>query len=210
MNSEARRHNALIRANSLDEPLQPLLRPPPVPRSEWPLSVSIPDAAAEGGGSTASAYTDKAPQAVPLTNRVFSDSDAVPSKPSGRGRHGLPRLEIEPPTPSPLFPRDLTSLMRLGQEEARALVKEYGLVRVRYAKKVAQSPLSAVAGEAGPQDGTSTGKDKDKQKGKEKEQDQGQDGKKDEDASPQLEPIIEEETREESLNRFMSYIGVRT
>ncbi|KAI0748795.1 hypothetical protein BC629DRAFT_1298285 [Irpex lacteus] len=87
-NSEARRHNALIRANSLDEPLMPLLRPPPLPRSEW-----------------------------------------------------------NPLTPSPLFPRDLTSLIRLGTEEARALMREYGLVR-------------------------------------------------------------EEESREESINRFLAYIGV--
>ena len=31
---------------------------------------------------------------------------------------------------------------------------------------------------------------------------------REEDAVPELEPIVEEESREESLNRFMSYIGV--
>lgn len=156
----------------------PLLRPPPVPRSDWPLSVSIPAGSAHGG--SASAYADKAPAALPMTTRVFSESDAIhPTPATAQGRRArLPRLDIEPPTPSPLFPRDLTSLIRLGPEEAKALMEDYGLVRVRYPTTL----LLPILGE----------------------------DEEDVEQKPEVfaeEPVVEE-SREESINRFLSYIGV--
>lgn len=36
-------------------------------------------------------------------------------------------IDLTPPTPSPLFPRDVKSLMRLNHEQAKSLVREYGL-----------------------------------------------------------------------------------
>lgn len=40
----------------------------------------------------------------------------------------MPISEIEPPTPSPLFPRKLTDLFTLSPEDTRRLVLDYGLV----------------------------------------------------------------------------------
>lgn len=37
--------------------------------------------------------------------------------------------DVEPPTPSPLFPRNLADLFSLNPDEARTLASEYGLVR---------------------------------------------------------------------------------
>ncbi|KAH8087875.1 hypothetical protein BXZ70DRAFT_875678, partial [Cristinia sonorae] len=37
------------------------------------------------------------------------------------------KIDLTPPTPSPLFPRDITGLMRLSPNEARTLVRDYGL-----------------------------------------------------------------------------------
>lgn len=36
--------------------------------------------------------------------------------------------DVEEPTASPMFPRDLATLVSLGPEEARKLVREYGLI----------------------------------------------------------------------------------
>lgn len=160
--------------------------------------MSIPNVSGEAG--SASAYTDKAPQVLPITSRVLSESDAAPANTAargfGRGRGKLPRLEIEPPTPSPLFPRDLTSLIRLGTEEARALVRDYGLVRVRYPKQPPQAPPQAPSENA--LDITTEEIEADDREGQQHLKEVEVVG----------EPIIEEESREESLNRFLSYIGV--
>ena len=64
---------------------------------------------------------------------AFEDSPAWESEPSGEGI--LVDLGIDfsgwdavPRTVSPLFPRDVATLVGLSAEEARTLVKEYGLV----------------------------------------------------------------------------------
>lgn len=36
-------------------------------------------------------------------------------------------METVPPTPSPLFPHDLKTLFKLGPEDARILLRQYGL-----------------------------------------------------------------------------------
>jgi len=40
---------------------------------------------------------------------------------------GNDEIDIEPPTPSPFFPKNLGSLLKMKPEDARALVKDYGL-----------------------------------------------------------------------------------
>ncbi len=73
-------------------------------------------------------------------------------------------------------------------------MREYGLVRVRYPEK---SKLADV-GEAEEGDGGGDGQDKQEEGGKEA-------GKEDEEVG---EVVEEEESREESINRFLAYIGV--
>lgn len=212
VNREARRHNALIRANSLDEPLIPLLRPPP-----QPLNISIPSI---GSGSAIphptsnsntnkalSAYTETehAPPPLPLTARVFSESQAHSHirnpKKLGKLDTGVGRLRRElggvggvggeVGTPSPFFPRDLMGLMRMGGEDAKMLLREYGLVRVR--RRV-------------------VGKEKEKEVGVDGESVEGDGGEREgEGGEKEVEEVVEEEeeeTREESINRFLAYIGV--
>ena len=84
-------------------------------------------------------------------------------------------LDLEPPTPSPFFPRDLTSLIKLPTDQARALVTDYGLgvVRVR-------NPSG-----------------------------DGKPGNANKKQSAKREPE-DEESREATLNKFLSYIGVST
>lgn len=77
-------------------------------------------------------------------------------------------------------------------------MREYGLVRVRYPEK-AGSKLADV-GEAEEGDGDGDG-DGDGQ-GKEKRDEAG---KEDDEMG---EAVEEEESREESINRFLAYIGV--
>lgn len=51
------------------------------------------------------------------------------------GKPILPTIitDFADPTPSPLFPKDLTSLMRLSPHETRTLMEDYGLVPVHHA-----------------------------------------------------------------------------
>ncbi|KAI0090508.1 hypothetical protein BDY19DRAFT_935508, partial [Irpex rosettiformis] len=245
-NSEARRHNALIRSNSLDEPLMPLLRPPPVPLS---LHLTIPTGTGRylqtsgggGGGGVergergerggVSAYVDRTPTALPLTARVFSESAVGASQPFvlGLGRGGRRGVvggrdgkrgggvdgklkgvgekwrgggggggydEPTVVTPSPLFPRDLKGLMRMGGEEAKALLREYGLVRVRYGGGGKRGLKNVVGGEVD---------------GGEKEGGGCMEGSEREVViEDEVEEVEEEEeeTREERINRFLAYIGV--
>lgn len=51
------------------------------------------------------------------------------------GKPILPTIitDFADPTPSPLFPKDLTALMRLSPHETRTLMEDYGLVPVHHA-----------------------------------------------------------------------------
>jgi len=106
-NSEARRHNALLSSTAaFSEPLRPLHRP----------------------------YPTQSPSSMPsmsLTTPVSQTRTIVPS-PNMSSAHTettmLPE-EIEPPTPSPLFPRNIADLFAMSPDNARMLVADYGLVK---------------------------------------------------------------------------------
>lgn len=174
---EARRHNALIRTNSLDEPLRPLLRPPPPGEDAVPLDELELMTPSDDGRATPLRGLDTSalPPALTIDARLRSKS-----KSGIRGKH----LLKEPATPSPLFPRDLSSLMNLSPHETKALIKDYGLARLRH---VARTPVTQ-SGEPNdifsPSYNTNAG-------------------------TVGTEVVEEDEPREESLNRFLSYIGVR-
>ena len=94
--------------------------------------------------------------------------------------------EVGPLTPSPLFPRDMASLFKLGPDEARALVRDYGLLEDipeengdSEVVRVNGSPNRSDTGLAAPG------------------------------GSPDLRRMPEENvTRERDLSRFMAHIGV--
>ncbi|KAG5645439.1 hypothetical protein DXG03_006263 [Asterophora parasitica] len=121
-NSDARRHNASLRSPSMTtEPLRPLLRPLPsalqspayVSKRPWAAYPSMATAVPSPmtpfpGVPTPTPLTLKVPALMvpPGSNQVF---------------------ELIPPTPSPLFPRDLGSLFALGPDAAKRLLQDYGL-----------------------------------------------------------------------------------
>ncbi|TCD66529.1 hypothetical protein EIP91_001249 [Steccherinum ochraceum] len=127
-NSEARRHNALIRSNALDEPLRPLLRPfaKPVPP---PSSPHQPEMAPADPSTPKAAPVDADPAASDPTTIPILEIGEEPKKtePLPPAPPTPVEIDLTPPTPSPLFPRDLTSLMRLSPSDAKVLVREYGL-----------------------------------------------------------------------------------
>ncbi|THH30881.1 hypothetical protein EUX98_g3320 [Antrodiella citrinella] len=120
-NSEARRHNALIRSNSLDEPLIPLVRPFATPASS-PILSRQPSSASAIPSPPAPEELPKEPS-EPMTVPILEISEEFPKQ----EKPAVLEIDLTPPTPSPLFPRDLTGLMRLSPDDARALVREYGL-----------------------------------------------------------------------------------
>lgn len=182
---EARRHNALIRSNSLDEPLRPLLRPPPSLGDVFP-----PLAVSDGDGS-------ETPRALaPTGTGVFEpgrpaltiDASFDAGGKSGYGGHRkakrsavtpLSALDLQEPAPSPRFPQDLNSLTTLSPIETKELMRDYGLVKL---KRVVHRGNGSPGGETTP---TAN------------------------DPEPEIVEVIEAtEPREETLNRFLSYIGV--
>lgn len=52
---------------------------------------------------------------------------------------GIKLFELLPPTPSPLFPRDLPTLMKLGDDEVKTLVSDYGLLTPHLNESVERS-----------------------------------------------------------------------
>jgi hypothetical protein len=123
---------------------------------------------------------------------------AVPRPPAstptvGKARTGTTvDVELEPPTPSPFFPRDLTSLFCLNSDAARALVREYGLVE-----------------------------DDDVYENQSLDTDSGQGGGEVESSSSGVQqiptptsttkdPDVDSDSREKNLTRFMVHIGVCT
>ncbi|KAI0799964.1 hypothetical protein C8Q74DRAFT_1233536 [Fomes fomentarius] len=152
-NSEARRHNALIRASGLDEPLQALLRPLDTPST--PGRADAPsDIQSSPRDAPANANSLQTPPSSPLqarlrnvvrgcggdanrlslnTNVSLRTSMAVtalgsPTSTHSTGGTAVGVWDVQEPTASPLFPRDLATLVSLGPEEARTLVREYGLI----------------------------------------------------------------------------------
>jgi hypothetical protein len=94
--------------------------------------------------------------------------------------------EVGPLTPSPLFPRDMASLFKLGPDDARALVRDYGLLEdipeengEAEVVRLNGSPTCSGTGSATPG------------------------------GSPDVERMPEANvTRERDLSRFMAHIGV--
>lgn len=119
MNSEARRHNSLIRTSTLDEPLRSLLRPLPPP--------VVPSTPLSGNTVVPSPPSTLGPNVNPT-----SPPQEIATLPDLRvnsrfdGLRGPLMLVL--PTPSPLFPHDLPSLMKLGAEEVATLARDYGLL----------------------------------------------------------------------------------
>lgn len=110
---EARRYNACLRQSSSTAQIRPLLRPLPTPEQS-PTIIVTEDSALN---SPVSAFHSiRAPAPTPI-RRSTSHSFK-----------GTPNLDTVPPTPSPLFPRDLKTLFKLGAEDARTLLRQYGLV----------------------------------------------------------------------------------
>lgn len=77
-----------------------------------------------------------------VSTGAHADASERRDSTSTEGTSGKPVLatiitEFADPTPSPLFPKDLTSLMKLSPHETRTLMEDYGLVPVRYAGTLA-------------------------------------------------------------------------
>lgn len=111
-NSEARRYNALQTVPNAR--LRPLLRPLPTPEQSPIIRISR---SSSMGNSTL---------ATPAT--AFPRGPApTPIRRSRSGAAGLQVPETVPPTPSRFFPRDLSTLFALSQDDARRLLRDYGL-----------------------------------------------------------------------------------
>lgn len=108
-NSEARRHNALLSSTAaFNEPLRPLHRP----------------------------YSIQSPSSMPsmsLMTPVSQTQSLVPSPNMSSVSGHIPTTmlpeEMEPPAPSPLFPRNIADLFAMSPDKARTLVADYGLVK---------------------------------------------------------------------------------
>jgi hypothetical protein len=102
--------------------------------------------------------------------------------------------DFEPPTPSPLFPRDLATLLKFGPNEARTLAKDYGLLADIPEERSENVEISGVRQDDDAGNGLGT------------EANTGSDG------SSIDKQIAEEKTldRERNISRFMAHIGVRT
>lgn len=107
-------------------------------------------------------------------------------------RARLSAKDLDTPTPSPLFPRDLAALARLGPDDAKELMRDYGLVKTRRItrrtlhrrKKTLDDPFLDTEPEDPSGDATETEPD------------------------GVVELVEEDEPRDETLNRFLQFIGV--
>ncbi|EKM53463.1 uncharacterized protein PHACADRAFT_259872 [Phanerochaete carnosa HHB-10118-sp] len=186
-NSEARRHNALIRTNSPEEPLRPLLRPPPSLEELFARDTLQADGHRKSSGIGDS---DKrsASAASPSTRRHKASS--VSSTVQGR-RARLSALDLDIPTPSPLFPRDLTALARLNTDETRELMRDYGLVKTRrVARRVLRKRKISLDDPFLDKPETTFGDETETE------------------TSEVVELVEEDELRDETVNRFLQFIGV--
>lgn len=110
-NSEARRYNACLRSSSTAH-LRPLLRPLPTP--EQSPTIIVTEVSALNSPVSASVPSIRAPAPTPIKRSTSNSFNRTHS--------------LETVSPSPLFPRDLKSLFKLGAEDARILLRQYGLV----------------------------------------------------------------------------------
>ncbi|TFK44856.1 hypothetical protein BDQ12DRAFT_717999 [Crucibulum laeve] len=117
-NSEARQYNSSLQSASLTVPLRPLLRPLPTPEQSPAYVISR---SFSSGVSTYSSPLTAYPR-VPASTPITAPPPAFLAPPRGGSS-----LEAIPPTPSPLFPRDLKSLFSLGPDAARNLLRDYDL-----------------------------------------------------------------------------------
>lgn len=118
-NSEARRYNASLQSASLDVPLRPLLRPLPSPEQSPYPSLSV---ASTPPSRLPSAHPRSAD---PLTPSSLRHSASTISAGSTLSRSAS--YQATAPTPSALFPKDLKTLFELRPDDAKTLLKEYGL-----------------------------------------------------------------------------------
>jgi len=109
-NSEARRHNARLGRSSSTTRLRPLLRPLPTPEQS-PTIIVTEDSAFNSPVSALPRIRAPAPTPIKRSTSYSFKGAETPV----------------PPTPSPRFPRDLKSLFQLGFEDAKTLLREYGL-----------------------------------------------------------------------------------
>ncbi|KAF8176522.1 hypothetical protein BJ912DRAFT_986806 [Pholiota molesta] len=106
-NSEARRYNALQTFPTVNARLRPLLRPLPTPEQS-PVPISISRSSSMGHSTLATP-----------TNAFFQRTGSNSLRPTV--------ADTVPPSPSPFFPRDMTTLFALNPEETKRLLREYGL-----------------------------------------------------------------------------------
>ncbi|KZT23575.1 hypothetical protein NEOLEDRAFT_1136357 [Neolentinus lepideus HHB14362 ss-1] len=114
-NSEARRQNAAIHGHSLTEPIRPLLRPLAMPLTSPTNGMVVPVTPAQPAP----------PPVTPATphQRVSSISSAS----SFESNSSTMSWEIEAPTPSDRFPRDLREFASLDDETLHSLLFDYRL-----------------------------------------------------------------------------------
>ncbi|RDB25317.1 hypothetical protein Hypma_007932 [Hypsizygus marmoreus] len=170
-NSEARHHNASLWSPSLTEPLRPLLRPLPSAAQSPAYVVRGPFPPTSSTIATPMSAFPMVPTSTPLV--------AAPALMMPRGSSQI--FELVPPTPSPLFPRDLKSLFALGPDAAKRLLQDYGIDH-------GQSPSSQESHPKAPPRGLTDSAI---------------------DLSPIVSPLDAADSREQDINHFMAHIGVR-
>jgi len=112
LSSEARHYNGLQTVPS--GRLRPLLRPLPTPEQSPIFRISRSSSMGNSTLATPATAFPRVPAPTPIRR-------------SRSGVSGLQVAETVPPTPSQFFPRDLSALFALSQEETRRLLKDYGL-----------------------------------------------------------------------------------
>ncbi|KAH9485042.1 hypothetical protein JR316_0001948 [Psilocybe cubensis] len=112
---EARHHNSLQTVPGPNARLRPLLRPLPTPEQSPIIHISRSSSLETSTLATPTTAFPQVPAPTPI-KRVTSSSLRSALMP-----------ETVPPTPSVHFPRDLSALFALSQDETRRLLREYGL-----------------------------------------------------------------------------------
>lgn len=162
----------------MTEPLRPLLRPLPSAAQSpaYVLHGSIPPFMSSNPTPTSAFPRPPAPTPI---------RSAIPTLMIPRESNQV--FEMIPPTPSPLFPRDLKSLFSLGPDAARRLLRDYGIEgdtdAVRSPRTDEPRPKAAPKNTLGVVS---------------------------ESPSEPLSPTsADSESRENDINKFMAHIGVR-
>jgi len=150
--------------------LRPLLRPLPTPEQS-PVAPPITRSSSMG------------------TSTLATPASAYPGVPAPtpikRSTSGSFRIDRGPLTASTLFPEDLRSLFRLGPDETRKLLRDYGLVSAAPTPVVERPP---------PRDRALPSVDEELNSGSDSENCSGDEGS---------------EVHAADMNKFMAHIGVR-